>query len=292
MVTHEGRHDVIEKTVVGWDGTASARAAVDWAVERGVGKELHLVQASDEHIAASEFFAANSPAAAARIALMEDADRIREAYPAIAIESELVQGDPAEELGRYSSSTTLIVVGAPAKASPSFRYNWSVGSRLAASARGPVAIVPADGGEGSGIVVGVDGSPSSHGALTFAAEEALRRSESLRVVHAWLEPAVWQDVYVPDDDFLESLETMHRHVLDEALATVARDYPGVSVEHFLARGRAQDVLGEAARGASLLVVGNHGLHGIRRLLLGSVSHALVLGITTPLVVVGAVASLG
>lgn len=284
---------MIEKTVVGWDGTASARAAIDWAIERGVGKELLMVRVSEDRMAASKFFAADSPAAAARVDLMEDADRVRAAHPSVRVESELVQGDPAEELGRYSSATTLVVVGTPANTSPSFRYSWSVGSRLAASARGPIAIIPSDTTDDrSGIVVGIDGSPSSHGALTFAAEEALRTDEPLRVVHAWLEPAVWQDVYIPDDDFLESLEMMHRHVLDEALATLSRDYPSLAVEQFLARGRAQDVLAKAARGATLLVVGNHGLHGIRRLLLGSVSHALVLGIRAPMVVVGTVASLG
>jgi nucleotide-binding universal stress UspA family protein len=284
---------VIEKTVVGWDGTAAAQAALDWAIERGVGEELLLVRVTGTRIAASEFFAADSPAAAARVGLMEDAERVRDAHPSVRVDSELVQGDPAEELGRYSASNTLVVVGTPTSTAPGFRYAWSVGSRLAASARGPIAIIPAETArDRHGIVVGIDGSPSSYGAIAFAAEEATRTGEALRVIHAWQEPAVWQDVYVPDDDFLETLETMHRHVLDEALATIARDYPGLVVEHFLARGRAQDVLGEASRGATLLVVGNHGLHGIRRLLLGSVSHALVLGITSPLVVVGAVSSAG
>src|SRR5450830_38895 len=127
------RNDVIEKTVVGWDGTAASQAALDWAIERGVGNELLIVRVAEDRVDASEFFAANSPAAAARVSLMKDADRVRSAHPAIKVESELVQGDPAEELGRYSVSDTLVVVGTPKGAAPGFRYAWSVGSRLAAS---------------------------------------------------------------------------------------------------------------------------------------------------------------
>jgi nucleotide-binding universal stress UspA family protein len=42
----------------------------------------------------------------------------------------------------------------------------------------------------------------------------------------------------------------------------------------------------AGETANLLVVGNRGLVGIRRILLGSVSHEVVVGIDCPTIVVG------
>jgi len=70
-------------------------------------------------------------------------------------------------------------------------------------------------------------------------------------------------------------------------ASAAR--PGLEVRGTLVHGPPQPALLEASRPAALLVVGNHGLRGFERLLLGSVSHSMVLNIVSPMVVVGAAA---
>ncbi len=55
----------------------------------------------------------------------------------------------------------------------------------------------------------------------------------------------------------------------------------------LMRGPAHEVLLEAARGAALLGVGNHGLQGLKGYLLDSVSHSIVVKAPSPVLIVGA-----
>lgn len=49
-----------------------------------------------------------------------------------------------------------------------------------------------------------------------AAAEAARRGETLHLVHAWTEPALYDRAFLLDEEFLRSLETEHRRILDAA----------------------------------------------------------------------------
>ena len=277
---------MIETTIVGWDSTSAARGALEWALSGRDVAKLVLVRVADATVPAAETFAANSPAANARIALMDEAERIRDAHPDLSVSSELVSGDPVDELVRFSSDTTLVVVGTARQRGGGIRYGWSVGARLAASAHGPVAIVPTNhDGQRRGIVVGVDGSPASDAAVEFAAAEADRAGQPLHVVHAWQELPIWMDAQVPDTEYLRSLEEMHSHILDDSVLSVTKHHPGVDADRSLVRGPAHRAVLEAAEDAALIVVGNHGLRGLRRVLLGSVSHSIVLDTPCPVVVV-------
>ncbi|WP_238011948.1 universal stress protein [Dactylosporangium sp. AC04546] len=91
----------------------------------------------------------------------------------------------------------------------------------------------------SPIVVGVDGSTASLGAVRWAADEAARHGCTLRVVHAmsWEGPADGQGV-----------------VLDAACE--ARNWqPGIAVETATLGGPAAAVLQDQSRHASLVVIG-------------------------------------
>lgn len=282
-----------EKTIVAWDGSAPAGAALDWAVRLFAGGEFVIVRVLDESIGITDFFVADSAAEAAQNALEGAAERLRAAHPDIAVETEFVRGDPIGELRRLSGAGRLIVVGTHRREGSKLRFEWSVGARLAASARGPVAIIPEDyGAARAGVVVGVDGSAASDAAVSFAARHAHRTRQPLRVMHAWQEPVLWQGPDIPDggppsEEFLRSLEEVHQQILDEAVGVVADAWPDVQAQGRLAHGPAQSALLEAARGAELLVVGNHGVRGVERLLLGSVSHSMVLNIVSPTIVVSA-----
>jgi nucleotide-binding universal stress UspA family protein len=158
---------MIESTIVGWDGSTGAQRALDWAMTRLNKSTLVLVRVADSAV---ETFAANSPAASARIALMDEAERIRKAHPEVDVSSEFVSGNPVDELARLSNEKTLVVVGTDRQRGGRIRYGWSVGAKLAATAHGPVAIVPASHDvQRRGIVVGIDGSPASDAAVEFAA---------------------------------------------------------------------------------------------------------------------------
>lgn len=277
---------MVTAAIVGWDGTEAAQAALDWAF--GTGIKITLVRVVDTTVSVVEALGSDSPAAAARAALVNTMEQVRKAHPQTTVSSELVSGDPVEELARFSNETTLVIVGTDRQQAGGIRYYWSVGARLAATARGAVAIVPmVRGGERHGIVVGVDGSAASDAALDFAAAEADRTGQPIRVIHAWQEPPVWMDAQMPDAKYLEFLEKMYAQTLDGSLTAFTARHPGLQLQRSLVRGSAQAALLEAAEEAALVVVGNHSLRGLRRFLLGSVSRSVVINAPCPVVVVHA-----
>ena len=119
------------------------------------------------------------------------------------------------------------------------------------------------------IVVGVDGSESSSGALEWAAGEARMRGATLKVVRAWHVPVLAYGPYVsppPPSDFKKNAEAL----LDEQINRVLGPNPGVTVVRELAEGPAAEVILVASAGAEMIVVGSRGLGGFGGLLLGSV----------------------
>ena len=118
------------------------------------------------------------------------------------------------------------------------------------------------------IVVGVDGSPESKEALRWAIEEAQLRQATLRAVHAWTYPAMFAGAYVPPEMVdANRLSQDAREALDAAVAEVAGDDPHAYIERVVEHGPPAHVLVEAARDASLLVVGSRGHGGFTGLLL-------------------------
>lgn len=275
---------MIETTVVGWDGGESAHAALDWAAQNSPGRRLHVVRVGGAGVSPVEMFAPNAPVATLRVQLMDEAEKVQQAHPELTVTSELLFGDPVEELVRLSNPSTLVLVGAGRDETGSSR--WSLGARLAGTARGPVGVIRARTPRGNaGVAVGVDGTEASMAALLFAAEEAHRTGQELHAIRAWQEPPMWADAQVPDPDYLSSLEQMYRHILDDALADVRRTYPDLPVRTSLVRGPAGEVLHDASRGAALVVVGTHGLTGLKRFFLGSVSNSLVRRSGSPVLII-------
>jgi nucleotide-binding universal stress UspA family protein len=136
------------------------------------------------------------------------------------------------------------------------------------------------------ILVGVDGSPSSRKALTWAAAEAADHGADLVVVNVWehtlLPPAGSVSVsehYVPDP----SQRTAEDLVAD--IKEVLGDEPPVRVEPRVKQGNPSRVLIEESAGADLLVVGTRGHGGFRGLVLGSVSQHVAAYAECPVTVV-------
>jgi len=142
-------------------------------------------------------------------------------------------------------------------------------------------------GEGEGtsprIVVGVDGSPSSIRALRWAADQARLTGARLQVLTAWEFPTSygWVPPYPPDFDPSGDA----RRSLEEAVAEALGDHLGLEVELVVGEGHPAPLLLEAARGASLLVVGSRGHGGFAGMLLGSVSEHCVRHAPCPVMVV-------
>ena len=119
------------------------------------------------------------------------------------------------------------------------------------------------------IVVGVDGSPSSLQALSWAARQAELTGSSLEVLMTWQWPSSYgwaapiPDDYDPEGDVRQALET--------AVEPVRAAHPGVSMRTELAAGRPEPILVERSKGADLLVVGSRGHGEFVGMVIGSVS---------------------
>jgi nucleotide-binding universal stress UspA family protein len=135
------------------------------------------------------------------------------------------------------------------------------------------------------ILVGVDGSECSLGALDYAAEEAALRGAPLRIVSVWDVPDVGYAVSSYPKEFLEIIQNEAKTIVARARARVAEFQPSVAVEGVVVKGHPSTIIVEEAESAALVVVGNRGRGGVASLLLGSVSHHVVHLAPCPVVVV-------
>jgi nucleotide-binding universal stress UspA family protein len=122
------------------------------------------------------------------------------------------------------------------------------------------------------VVVGVDGSPQSRKALTWAAAEAAEHGAELIVLNVWehtlLPPA--GSVSVPERLVPDSSQRTAEDLLQEIKEELGEN-PPVVVQPRVKEGNPAKVLIEESADADLLVVGTRGHGGFRGLVLGSVS---------------------
>ncbi|MGW4488970.1 universal stress protein [Amycolatopsis sp. NPDC004368] len=127
-------------------------------------------------------------------------------------------------------------------------------------------------GVDNAIVVGIDASEPSLAAVRWAADEAVRRGSVLRVVHA----AVFDEADLAPrerahgDESALLLEPAHRW-LQRAEAVARQAAPGVRVESPVCLGLAVELLIELSEDVPLVVLGSHGLGGLRGADIGSVA---------------------
>lgn len=133
------------------------------------------------------------------------------------------------------------------------------------------------------ILLAIDGSPSSESAIDEVCRRPWPPNSEVRVITviSLLESMLMKGtVQYPSscDDIFEhqSLETA-KH-LSEIVAAMSKRAPDLQIAPVLREGRPSDAILEEAEqwGADLIVVGSNGYGPIKRLLLGSVSLAIVL----------------
>jgi nucleotide-binding universal stress UspA family protein len=132
------------------------------------------------------------------------------------------------------------------------------------------------------VVVGVDGSPQSKQALRWAAGFAAATGARIDAIAAWQYPVSygWSAVaydYSPEKDAEKALT----ETVDEVFGP---DRPA-DLHLTVSSGYAATVLLDAAKTATLVVVGSRGHGGFAGLLLGSVSAALAEHAACPVLVV-------
>lgn len=122
------------------------------------------------------------------------------------------------------------------------------------------------------VVVGIDGSASSRGALRWAVDEASARGLPLRVLHAArsAEPELW---------------SASRAMIADAVSVARQAHPEVEVSGEVIDGKPVIELCSAAERADLVVVGSRGIGGFAELSLGAVSSQVALHAHSPVTVV-------
>ena len=130
-------------------------------------------------------------------------------------------------------------------------------------------MTPEDALRGGRIVVGIDGSPSSLDALSWAARQADLTGSTLEIVMTWEWPASYGWAVPVPNDF--DPEEDVRMALETAVASVRTTYPDLNIDPRVVSGHPAPILVEASKGADLLVVGSRGHGEFVGMLIGSVS---------------------
>jgi nucleotide-binding universal stress UspA family protein len=132
------------------------------------------------------------------------------------------------------------------------------------------------------IVVGIDGSEASLGALAWAARQADLTDSVLEIVMTWEWPtSLGWAVPVPEE-FDPEAEV--RRTLETAAGSVRDAHPGVAVDAQVVNGHPAPTLVEASKDADLLVVGSRGHGQFVGMVLGSVSEHCVANALCPVLV--------
>ncbi len=278
--------DSAGRIVVGTDGSDRAAHAISWAAERAHVRHLPLLVV---HVI-PEIIVPTRTAAAAQISLGSNyyeqvrskavqtveklADRARDAYSDIEVETEVVEGHPIEVLSEISKNADLLVIGARGRSAPTaLRILGGTADAVCAHAPGAVVVVPEsfDKDNGGCVVVGVDDSVQSRLAIARAFDAAWSRKVELVALTAWdYGPYDAYNADVWHYNAREISEAFTDHV-EQLIAPMRERYPEVEVRIEVKRERPDEALIEASKDAGLIVMGSRGRGGFKGLLLGSTS---------------------
>jgi nucleotide-binding universal stress UspA family protein len=296
-MTTSGRRPV----VVGVDGSSGSGHAVTWAADVAVRHRvpIHLVHAvwlvdTPFALEPSAEGALHRAAVGAGRRLLDEAEQhLRAVVADIEITTSMPSSAPVATLVELSQDASLTVVGPTGTGGFSGMMLGSTAYAVASRAHSPVAVVRGDGAAAQrdasrDVVVAVDGSQNSEQAIAVAFAEAADLGAPLMAVHVW-NGVSYDRMYglkgldVP----WASVDAQQRRWLAESLAGWCEKYPDVKVSRSTVNGEPRKVLLDRSAAAQLIVVGSHGRGGVRRMLLGSTSHALVEHANCPVLVVRA-----
>ncbi|KUI30558.1 universal stress protein [Mycobacterium sp. IS-1496] len=280
--------------VVGADGSAAGKVAVDWAARdaarRGVPLTIvHVIAPKNiqmwiEVPAPQEYLRwqaeRSTRVMAEATAIAERAAEGRH----LTVVKQVVPGEAKATLIDMSKDAEMVVVGSRGLGDWGRRLLGSVSTAVVHHAHCPVAVIHdedplMDHPDQAPVVVGIDGSAAAEHAIAIAFDEASRRGVDLVAVHAWNDV----DYEFPDIKWVDYTDRGER-IIAERLAGYCETYPDVTVRKVLVRDRPAHQLLQQSEGAQLLVVGSHGRGGFAGMLLGSVSSEVVQSARMPVIV--------
>lgn len=275
------------------DGSAASMAAVCWAARDAAMKNIPLTIMHAVTTPTVTFPPVPYPESLVtsledegKKAIMDALKVAEEAMPAdrkVSIDRKLLYSAPAPALLEASDTAEMIVIGSSGRGLLARGLLGSVSSTVVRHANCPVAVVRDEempDSRNAPVVLGVDGSPASELATEIAFDEASHRGVDLVAIHAWSDAAM-NEVFEIEWPAVEG--EAHRS-LAESLAGREERYPDVTVHRFIARDRAARHLIDKSGTAQLVVVGSHGRGGLARMVLGSVSNAVLHSVRVPVIV--------
>ncbi|WP_120522125.1 universal stress protein [Arthrobacter celericrescens] len=273
--------------VVGVNDTEASLAAVAWAMRRAAALKLPvvLVHALDDRWSYESYSFIDEIKKAGTELLEKAKARAIEADPSVDLSVKQVSGSTGYVLRKQSRKASMVVVGSG--------ESWFGGAvtdralQIAAVALCPVAVIgaKADDGGRQGILVGADGSEEATQAVAFAAAEADREGQELTILHAFGSPMFRVPNGKPGSDLADRAAEEERVILAETAAGLAESYPDLTVRQILVVDtNPAKALVQAARDASLLVLGSRGKGAFKRLLMGSTAHAVLAQLPCPTII--------
>jgi nucleotide-binding universal stress UspA family protein len=277
---------MLEKVIVAIDGGPASAAALKWALQRARSVQLTLELTSVVELGWSPVGGPEDEFQPIyERALAEATRKVEQAAPTLKKTSVVRRGVPVDELVRASADADLLVIGTNKTGFLAGAVYGTLPLRLAAHARCPVVVVPANWEHGDGhVVVGMEDDVTSEAALDFAARESTRLGRTLDVIHAWTVPATIGVDFGSAIPF-DALREAHEEILATSTARLRAAHPGVDISEWVEQGPAAPMLVDASKEAEMLVVGTHGRGAVAGLILGSVSHDVLLNMPCPVVVV-------
>jgi nucleotide-binding universal stress UspA family protein len=260
----EGQADLRGRVVVGYDGSPGARAALDWAAREAASRCVPLLIVCCSVPAQPTDF--SGTAARGADVVQAAAAELRARFAGLEVSVSVTAADPRDALVAEEGAGDVLVVGASTSGALERALLGSVPRLVARRTRCPLVVHRAGGRQpAQRIVVAVDGSPTSNGALELAADLATRDDAELVLVH------VWKGQRGRGRSRLVDRQTAQGVLDDAELRCHGLD---VELRSALVEGDPAEVIRNIAHDADMIVVGTRGRSALRTRLVGSVAQAL------------------
>ena len=274
--------------VVGHDNSEPAEDALTYAAsqaaQRGVGLRIvtaYTIVVSDLGLGTGVPWDAELVQSLRDIAERQAtaaADAVRERHPGLDVTTVVEPGPAAAVILDHAHDASLVVVGSRGGGGFLGALLGGTSREVATHCAAPTIVVRQPAPTGDAVVVGIDGSPDSLGALAFAFDVASREGLRLLAVHTWDVPPIGAITGVPSPEppeLVREVANSEARAALEELAGFSDRYPDVAVERKIVRGSPVKALVTESAGAAMVVVGSRGRGGFLGLVLGSVSHGVL-----------------